>query len=95
MYPSPESLAFVLYAVAHFQGLKTYHSFHFMTQTEEELRWAFIGASDIAKTRMIKAINSQPNSRVVAVFSSNADRAKAWPARSLLPPGRMACGRSR
>jgi hypothetical protein len=37
-----------------------------MTQTKEELRWAFIGASEIAKTRMIKAINSQPNSRVAA-----------------------------
>jgi predicted dehydrogenase len=48
-----------------------------MSQTKEELRWALIGASDIAKTRMIKAINSQPNSRVAAVFSSNADRAKA------------------
>jgi predicted dehydrogenase len=48
-----------------------------MTQIKEELRWAFIGASDIAKTRMIKAIDSQPDSRVAAVFSSNADRAKA------------------
>jgi hypothetical protein len=33
-----------------------------MSQTKEELRWALIGASDIAKTRMINAINSQPNS---------------------------------
>src|SRR5580698_7814188 len=56
-----------------------------MTQTREELRWAFIGASDIAKTRMLKAINSQPNSRVTAVFSSNADRAKAYAAENEIP----------
>ena len=56
-----------------------------MTQTREELRWAFIGASDIAKTRMLKAINSQPNSRVTAVFSSNADRAKAYAAENKIP----------
>lgn len=34
---------------------------------------------------MIKAINSQPNSRVAAVFSSNADRAKAYPAENKIP----------
>jgi 1,5-anhydro-D-fructose reductase (1,5-anhydro-D-mannitol-forming) len=51
-----------------------------MSQVKEELGWALIGASDIAKTRMIKAINSQPNSKVAAVFSSNADRAKAYAA---------------
>ncbi len=56
-----------------------------MSQTQEELRWALIGASDIAKTRMIKAINSQPNSRVEAVFSSNADRAKAYAAENKIP----------
>ncbi len=56
-----------------------------MSQTQEELRWALIGASDIAKTRMIKAINSQPNSRVAAVFSSNADRAKAYAAENKIP----------
>ena len=56
-----------------------------MSQTQKELRWALIGASDIAKTRMIKAINSQPNSRVAAVFSSNADRAKAYAAENKIP----------
>ncbi|HEV3210055.1 MAG TPA: Gfo/Idh/MocA family oxidoreductase [Chthoniobacterales bacterium] len=56
-----------------------------MSQAKEELRWALIGASDIAKTRMIKAINSQPNSRVAAVFSSNADRAKAYAAENKIP----------
>jgi 1,5-anhydro-D-fructose reductase (1,5-anhydro-D-mannitol-forming) len=56
-----------------------------MSQVKEELGWALIGASDIAKTRMIKAINSQPNSRVTAVFSSNADRAKAYAAENKIP----------
>jgi 1,5-anhydro-D-fructose reductase (1,5-anhydro-D-mannitol-forming) len=56
-----------------------------MSQTKKELHWALIGASDIAKTRMIHAINSQPNSRVVAVFSSNADRAKAYAAENKIP----------
>jgi 1,5-anhydro-D-fructose reductase (1,5-anhydro-D-mannitol-forming) len=56
-----------------------------MNQVKEELQWAFIGASDIAKTRMIKAINSQPNCRVAAVFSSNADRAKAYAAENKIP----------
>jgi 1,5-anhydro-D-fructose reductase (1,5-anhydro-D-mannitol-forming) len=44
-----------------------------------------IGASDIAKTRMIKAINAQPNSRVTAVFSSNTDRAKAYATENKIP----------
>jgi 1,5-anhydro-D-fructose reductase (1,5-anhydro-D-mannitol-forming) len=52
---------------------------------KQELRWAFIGASDIAKTRMIHAINSQPNSKIVAVFSSNADRANAYAAENKIP----------
>jgi 1,5-anhydro-D-fructose reductase (1,5-anhydro-D-mannitol-forming) len=34
---------------------------------------------------MIKAINSQSNSRVEAVFSSNADRAKAYAAENKIP----------
>jgi 1,5-anhydro-D-fructose reductase (1,5-anhydro-D-mannitol-forming) len=56
-----------------------------MSQAKEELQWALIGASDIAKTRMIKAINAQPNSRVTAVFSSNADRAKAYATENKIP----------
>jgi predicted dehydrogenase len=56
-----------------------------MSQTKEDLRWALIGASDIAKTRMINAINAQPNSRVAAVFSSNADRANAYAAENKIP----------
>jgi 1,5-anhydro-D-fructose reductase (1,5-anhydro-D-mannitol-forming) len=56
-----------------------------MSQAKGELQWALIGASDIAKTRMIKAINTQPDSRVTAVFSSNADRAKAYAAENKIP----------
>jgi 1,5-anhydro-D-fructose reductase (1,5-anhydro-D-mannitol-forming) len=51
----------------------------------KELQWALIGASDIAKTRMIQAINAQPHSRVAAVFSSNADRANAYAAENGIP----------
>jgi 1,5-anhydro-D-fructose reductase (1,5-anhydro-D-mannitol-forming) len=56
-----------------------------MSQKKEELRWALIGASDIAKTRVINAINLQSNSRVVAVFSSNAARANAYAAENKIP----------
>ena len=56
-----------------------------MSQAKEELQWALIGASDIAKTRMIKAINVQPDSRVTAVFSSNPDRARAYAAENEIP----------
>ncbi|MBV8588439.1 MAG: Gfo/Idh/MocA family oxidoreductase, partial [Verrucomicrobia bacterium] len=42
------------------------------------LRWGLIGASNIAKTYMIDAINAQPDSQVVAVLSSNAERAKSY-----------------
>lgn len=43
------------------------------------LGWGLIGASDIARTRMAAAINGQPDSRVVAVMSSQAERARASP----------------
>jgi 1,5-anhydro-D-fructose reductase (1,5-anhydro-D-mannitol-forming) len=49
-----------------------------MEKTERQLRWALVGASDIAKTRMIQAINAQPDSRVEAVFSANPQRGKAY-----------------
>jgi 1,5-anhydro-D-fructose reductase (1,5-anhydro-D-mannitol-forming) len=51
-----------------------------MNTKSTQLRWALIGASDIAKTRMIEGINAQPDSRVTAVYSSNLDRAKAYAA---------------
>ena len=49
-----------------------------MEKTDRRIRWALVGASDIAKTRMIPAINAQPASSVEAVFSSNAERGKAF-----------------
>lgn len=49
-----------------------------MEKTERRIRWALVGASDIAKTRMIPAINAQPASSVEAVFSANAERGKAY-----------------
>src|SRR5437868_1364215 len=51
----------------------------------KELQWALIGASDIAKTRMIPAINAQPDSQVAAVFSTNAERAGAYAAENGIP----------
>jgi 1,5-anhydro-D-fructose reductase (1,5-anhydro-D-mannitol-forming) len=56
-----------------------------MSQTNNALQWALIGASDIAKTRMIQAISAQPDSRVAAVFSANPERAKAYAAENGIP----------
>jgi 1,5-anhydro-D-fructose reductase (1,5-anhydro-D-mannitol-forming) len=56
-----------------------------MNPTNQELQWALIGASDIAKTRMIQAINAQPDSRVAAVFSTDPERAKAYAAENGIP----------
>lgn len=44
--------------------------------TEPKLGWGLVGASNIARTRMVSAINAQPNSRVVAVMSSDLSRAQ-------------------
>lgn len=44
----------------------------------QPLRWGLIGASNIAKTYMINAINAQPDSEVVAVLSSSPERAKRY-----------------
>jgi hypothetical protein len=44
----------------------------------KRLRWGLIGASNIAKTHMIHAINAQPDSEVVAVLSSSPERAKRY-----------------
>lgn len=49
------------------------------------LQWALIGASDIARTRVIKAINAQPDSRVAAVFSSDPARAQTYAAENGIP----------
>jgi 1,5-anhydro-D-fructose reductase (1,5-anhydro-D-mannitol-forming) len=47
--------------------------------------WGLIGASNIARTAMIPAINSQPESRVVAVMSSEARRARAFAVENAVP----------
>jgi len=51
------------------------------------LNWGLIGASDIAKTRMIPAIRSRPDSRIAAVLSSSAERAKSYAAENAIPRG--------
>jgi len=49
------------------------------------LNWGLIGASDIAKTRMIPAIRSQPDAGVSAVLSSSAERAKSYAKENQIP----------
>jgi 1,5-anhydro-D-fructose reductase (1,5-anhydro-D-mannitol-forming) len=51
----------------------------------KKLGWGLIGASDIAKTRMIEAINGDPDSAVMAVVSSSEDRAKRYAAENGIP----------
>ena len=50
-----------------------------------KLGWGLIGASDIAKTRMIDAINGQQDSAVVAVMSSSDERARRYAAENGIP----------
>ncbi len=49
------------------------------------LGWGLIGASDNAQTRMIPAIKAQPDSRVVAVMSSQLERARQYAERNSIP----------
>jgi 1,5-anhydro-D-fructose reductase (1,5-anhydro-D-mannitol-forming) len=42
------------------------------------LKWGIVGASNIAKSWMINAINAQPDAKVVAVYSSSPERAKRY-----------------
>src|SRR6266516_3814338 len=44
----------------------------------QSLGWGLIGASDIARTRMIPAITAQPDSRVVAMMSRSIERARQF-----------------
>src|SRR4029077_5896786 len=53
--------------------------------SEKKLGWGFIGACDIAKTRMLEAINSQPDSSVTAVMSSSPERARRYAAENGIP----------
>jgi 1,5-anhydro-D-fructose reductase (1,5-anhydro-D-mannitol-forming) len=52
---------------------------------EKHLGWGLIGASDVAKTRMIDAINGQTDSSVVAVMSSSQERAKRFATENGIP----------
>jgi 1,5-anhydro-D-fructose reductase (1,5-anhydro-D-mannitol-forming) len=52
---------------------------------QQKLRWGLIGASDIAETRMIPAINAQPDSGVHSVVSGNADYAKSYAKKNSIP----------
>ena len=52
---------------------------------ERPLGWGLIGASDIARTRMIEAIRAQPNNNVVAVMSSQIARAQRYAAETNIP----------
>lgn len=56
-----------------------------MNAQNNKIGWGLIGASDIAKTRMITAINGQPDSEVRAVMSRDSDRAKAYAAQNGIP----------
>jgi 1,5-anhydro-D-fructose reductase (1,5-anhydro-D-mannitol-forming) len=49
------------------------------------LNWGLIGASDIAKTRMIPAIRSQADAVVSALLSSSAERAKSYAEENQIP----------
>jgi 1,5-anhydro-D-fructose reductase (1,5-anhydro-D-mannitol-forming) len=50
-----------------------------------EVRWGLIGASNIARSYMIRAIEQQPNSRVVGVVSSDLARAEAFAQENAIP----------
>ena len=48
-------------------------------------RWGLIGASNIARQYMIKAINAQPDAEVIGVVSSNQERGAAFAAEQDVP----------
>lgn len=47
--------------------------------------FGFIGASDIAKNKMLTAIRNTPHCEVVAVYSSNFERGRAYAAETNIP----------
>ncbi len=51
-----------------------------MNRDPAVLRWGFLGASDIAHTRLLGAVNAQADSRVVSVLSRDPARARAYAA---------------
>jgi 1,5-anhydro-D-fructose reductase (1,5-anhydro-D-mannitol-forming) len=56
-----------------------------VSKLPHQLGWGLIGASDIARSRMIPAINSFPDSKVVAVFSHDPERAKSYARENGIP----------
>jgi 1,5-anhydro-D-fructose reductase (1,5-anhydro-D-mannitol-forming) len=56
-----------------------------MSTKQQKLRWGLIGASDIAETRMIPAINAQTDSVVHSVISGNVARAKSYAEKNSIP----------
>jgi 1,5-anhydro-D-fructose reductase (1,5-anhydro-D-mannitol-forming) len=56
-----------------------------MSDTGRTFGWGLIGASNIARSYMIGAINAQPNGRVVAVFSSDPARGERFAAENGIP----------
>jgi 1,5-anhydro-D-fructose reductase (1,5-anhydro-D-mannitol-forming) len=48
-------------------------------------RWGLVGASNIARQYMIKAINAQPDAEVIGVVSSNQERGAAFAAEQDVP----------
>jgi 1,5-anhydro-D-fructose reductase (1,5-anhydro-D-mannitol-forming) len=49
------------------------------------VKWGIVGASNIAKSWMINAINAQPDAKVAAVYSSSAERAEHFAAETGIP----------
>src|SRR5690348_16526329 len=49
------------------------------------LGWGLVGASTIARSFMVDAINAQPNSRAVAVVSSDPDRGRSFAQEHAIP----------
>ena len=49
------------------------------------LGWGLIGASNVARNRLVNAINSQPDSRIVAVMSRDLGRAQAFARECTIP----------
>src|SRR5689334_2115864 len=55
------------------------------TPRTTSLGWGLIGASTIARSYMVRAINAQPDSRVVALASSDPDRGRAFAREFAIP----------
>ena len=53
--------------------------------TDKTFGWGLIGASTIARSFMVAAINAQPNGRVVAVTSSDLERGRQFAAEHGIP----------